>query len=33
MVGGDFTTGRGNEEESVVVFTGDFDIGFIAGLD
>jgi len=32
MVGSDFTAFRGDEEESITLFTFDFDISFIAGL-
>lgn len=32
MVSGDFTSGGSDEEESISVFTGDFDVGFITGL-
>lgn len=32
MVGGDFAAFRGDEEEGVMLFTFDFDVGFITGL-
>jgi hypothetical protein len=32
VVGGDFAAFGGDEEEGIVLFTFDFDIGFVAGL-
>jgi len=32
VVGGYFTAGRGDEKERIVLFTRDFDIGFISDL-